>query len=113
MEELTRISEEEIRRSCCGGGIYWAGEMGQTATDRAPTLMPQFTRTAQAQLEADKSKVEAIKSDTRQATAREILGEIEKTRYEVNQMTTALGDIPVVLFHKSTWLALKQKYLKD
>lgn len=59
------LTGTEIRRSCLGEGLYWAGEICETAADPIPVLMPQFRNVAQAQLN---SCIEEIKGKREEIT---------------------------------------------
>ena len=57
IDKLEVIGEQDIRLNCLGEGLYWVGEICETAADKAPVLMPQFKNVAQAQLNHDKTKL--------------------------------------------------------
>lgn len=52
-EEIKKelLTDEEIRMSCLGEGNYYAGELGESASESSPVIMPQFRRVRQAQLQ--------------------------------------------------------------
>lgn len=109
------LKDEEIRLSCCGEGVYWAGELSLTAADPPGELMPQFRRVAQAQ----DAKTSAIMEARHQKEKEQIFKEGHKAgvkeivEWGETRCDNAEHLLPLLKKRNciECWQSLKEKYL--